>query len=72
MQRAKPMTKSEFAEFWNAGRYPDWNVYPPDDEEPCSPLEPQAKDWGWLDGRAVAVDYANLDEDELAGRPIEA
>jgi hypothetical protein len=25
-------------------------------------VERKALDWGWLDGRPVAVDYANLDE----------
>ena len=26
-------------------------------------LVPKPKDWGWLDGRPVALDYANLHED---------
>ena len=29
------------------------------------PFERKQRDWGWLDGRAVAVDYANLDEGSL-------
>jgi hypothetical protein len=58
MRRARPMTECEFAAMWNAGRFPDWNVFPPDDEEPCSPLEPSARNWGWLDGVAVAIDYS--------------
>jgi hypothetical protein len=26
-------------------------------------FEPKANDWGWLDGKPVAMDYANLDKD---------
>jgi hypothetical protein len=73
MRRARPMTRSEFVE-WRDCRFPDWNVYPPDDEEPCSPLEPKHDDWGWLDGRvAVALDYANIaregEDEELERLP---
>jgi hypothetical protein len=32
-----------------------FNYVPPDDE--C-PFEPKASDWGWLDGRLVALDYS--------------
>jgi hypothetical protein len=34
-----------------------WSHAPGDDEE--APFEPKASDWGWYDGRIVAVDYAN-------------
>jgi hypothetical protein len=48
----------EHDEKWRAARdaaYLSWDSLLPDDE--C-PFEPKACDWGWLDGRLVAVDYA--------------
>jgi hypothetical protein len=53
------MTESEFREHvLDAGLYFAWDYRGPGDDE--TPFEPQAKDWGWLDDRPVAVDYANL------------
>ena len=36
-----------------------WDYRGAGDDE--SPFEPKVTDWGWLDGRPVAVDYANLE-----------
>jgi hypothetical protein len=54
-RRVQMLTQDEFEELWNGGRYPDWDYMP---GEEGSPLEPKASNWGWLDGRPVAVDYA--------------
>jgi hypothetical protein len=35
--------------------FPDWDYVPPDD---TSPFEYKASDWGWLQGRLVALDYS--------------
>lgn len=37
-------------------RIQDWDYHPNDLEDP--PFEPKIVDWGWLDGRLVALDYA--------------
>ncbi len=70
MRRAKPVTRAEFKDildrtfrhsqgdyFFDTGpALPDWDRRGADDQE--SPFEPKADDWGWLDGRLVAVDYS--------------
>jgi hypothetical protein len=59
MRRALPMTDTEYREHVrDAGLMLAWDYRGPGDD---SPLEPKANDWGWLDGRPVAVDYANLE-----------
>jgi hypothetical protein len=37
-------------------RIQDWDYHPDDQEKPQ--FEPKIGDWGWLDGRLVALDYA--------------
>jgi hypothetical protein len=51
------MTESEFAA--RKGALMEAWDYPrgPDDQDEC-PFEPKASDWGWLDGRPVAIDYS--------------
>jgi hypothetical protein len=47
--------------FQNTGlAWKGWDYLGPGDDD--QPFEPKAMDWGWLDGRPVAVDYANLDD----------
>jgi hypothetical protein len=36
--------------------FPDWDYMPPNDVG--HPFEWKAEDWGWLDGRLVALDYS--------------
>jgi hypothetical protein len=35
--------------------FPDWDYKPGDDEHP---FEWKRSDWGWLNGRLVALDYS--------------
>jgi hypothetical protein len=62
MRRANPMTDDEVRKYvWNTGlAWNGWDYLGPGDDD--QPFEPKAMDWGWLDGRPVAVDYANLDD----------
>lgn len=56
MRRAE--VADEHDEKWRTARdaaYLAWDYVPPDD---VCPFEPKADDWGWLDGRLVAIDYA--------------
>ena len=43
-----------------SGGYPDWDYNGIGDEG--HPFEWSAGDWGWLDGKLVALDYAAPDE----------
>jgi hypothetical protein len=52
---AIPLTEAEHHHFMDTDGFPDWDYVPPDEKEP---FEYKASDWGWLDGRIVAVDYA--------------
>jgi hypothetical protein len=62
MRRARPMTEGEYlTHVRDAGLMLAWDYRGPGDDG--SPFEPKPKDWGWLDGRPVALDYANLHED---------
>jgi hypothetical protein len=56
MRRAEPIPENEFYEIRDTGRLPDWDYRGPGDVE--SPFEWKPSDWGWLDGRIVAVDYS--------------
>jgi hypothetical protein len=56
MRAACPITKAEAAEFRATRGFPEWDYMGPNDEE-C-PFEPKASDWGWLNGRLVALDYS--------------
>jgi hypothetical protein len=53
---AQPLTEAEAEELRTKDAFPDWDYVPPDDEG--GPFEYKASDWGWLDGRLVALDYA--------------
>jgi hypothetical protein len=59
MRRARPMTQSEYGEHVRkTGLMLAWDYRGPGDDG--YPFEPKPLDWGWLDGRPVALDYANL------------
>jgi hypothetical protein len=66
MRRARPMTADEHRKlvldkYTDLGRA--WDYRGPGGDE--APFEPKAREWGWLAGKVVAVDYANFDgEDE--------
>jgi hypothetical protein len=62
MRRANPMTNDEVRKYvWETNlAWESWDYLGPGDD--ATPFEPKAADWGWLDGRPVAVDYANLDD----------
>ena len=66
MRRARPMTQSEFAMM--KGILMLACDYRGSDDDGC-PFEPSAKDWGWLDGHPVAVDYATPALDPLSTPP---
>jgi hypothetical protein len=55
--RAAPLSRDEFDSAWEAGRVPDWDYRPPNDEG--APFECKGPDWGWYRGNLVAIDYAN-------------
>ena len=68
MRAAKPLAEmmSE-EEYRNAGQ--TWDYMPGEDS--C-PFEPKACDWGWFQGRKVALDYstpARKNDDEADGVP---
>jgi hypothetical protein len=48
---------------WDAGLMRTWLWECTHSGDDGLPFEPKANDWGWLDGKPVAVDYANLDKD---------
>lgn len=52
---ATPLTESEAKSFRETHSFPDWDYCPPDQP---SPFEPKASDWGWLNGKLVALDYS--------------
>jgi hypothetical protein len=53
------MTEVEYRKYVrDAGLMMVWDYHGSDDD--ASPIEPKRSDWGWLEGRPVAVDYANL------------
>ena len=52
---ARPLTQSECDYLMATDGFPDWDYMPPDETEP---FEYKASDWGWLNGRLVALDYA--------------
>ena len=55
---AEPISGREAAALRNGRGFPDWDYRGPGDL-PC-PFEPKASDWGRVEGRLVAVDYAGL------------
>lgn len=54
---ASPLTDTEFFELFYSGGLPDWDYHPHDPDGP-DPFEWKPSDWGRIDGRLVAVDYA--------------
>jgi hypothetical protein len=65
MRRAIPMTAEQNRDLKANGGFPDWGYMP---GGPSSPLEHKASDWGYLDGRLVALDYPAMDVETL--RPV--
>jgi hypothetical protein len=57
MQAARPLTEQERDHLWETDGFPDWDYMPPNDEG--EPFEYKPSDWGWLDGRLVALDYSS-------------
>jgi hypothetical protein len=55
-RRATLITEAEAAHFRATWGFPDWDYAGPGDQG-C-PFESKAANWGWLDNRLVALDYA--------------
>jgi hypothetical protein len=55
MAAATPLTEAEKDRLIDTDGFPDWDYMPGEDGEP---FEYKATDWGWFDGRLVAVDYS--------------
>ena len=55
VRAATPLTEAERNELWASDGFPDWDYVPPDEGQP---FEWKPSDWGWLDGRLVALDYS--------------
>jgi hypothetical protein len=55
MPWARPLTENEKNYLIKTDGFPDWDYVPPDE---TAPFEYKASDWGWLDGRLVALDYS--------------
>ena len=56
MPAARPLTEKERDNLWETDGFPDWDYMPPDETEP---FEYKPSDWGWLNGRLVALDYSS-------------
>ena len=58
MESIRTLGENEFQHlFWHTDCFPDWDCLGGDDD-PC-PFEFKADEWGWFDGRLVAVDYSD-------------
>lgn len=55
MATATPLTETEKDNLIDTDGFPDWDYMPGEDSDP---FECKASDWGWFDGRLVAVDYS--------------
>jgi hypothetical protein len=55
MRAVCALTKREHDHLLDNDALPDWDYVPPDES---APFEYKRSDWGWLDGRVVAVDYS--------------
>jgi hypothetical protein len=55
MRSAVPLSTGEADKLKRDDGFLDWNYEPRDGES--APFEYKASDWGWLDGKLVAVDY---------------
>jgi hypothetical protein len=58
MERAVPLDEHEKDDFIREDSFPDWDYRGPEDIS--EPFEYKASDWGWIEGRLVALDYATL------------
>ena len=57
---AKPLTESERDHLCETNGFPDWDYDPR--EKVGHPIEWKPDDWGWLNGKLVAIDYSvNVD-----------
>jgi hypothetical protein len=56
MPAARSLTEMERDHLMDTDGFPDWDYMPPNDE--TSSVEYKPSDWGWLDGRLVALDYS--------------
>jgi hypothetical protein len=52
----RELTEQEKDHLIETDGVPDWDYMPPNDDE--HPFEFKASDWGWLDGRLVALDHS--------------
>jgi hypothetical protein len=55
MTAAIPLTETEKDKLIDSDGFPDWDYMPGEDGEP---FEYKASDWGWIEGRLVALDYS--------------
>ncbi len=58
MKRAIPLTSEQHHELHRNDGFPKWDYMP---GGPSSPFEHKQSDWGYLDGRLVALDYPAMD-----------
>jgi hypothetical protein len=66
MVAATPLSEDEKERLMDSDGFPDWDYMPGEDGQP---FEFKASDWGWLNGRLVALDYstpAHSTPEELA------
>ena len=60
MRRATPMSEADYRRYvHDVGLLYAWGYS--DSRDDVNPFEPKASSWGWHNGRAVAIDYANVD-----------
>jgi len=60
MRRATPMNEADYHRYVHSvGLLRAWGYGGSGDDG--NPFEPKASSWGWLNGRAVAIDYAHVD-----------
>jgi hypothetical protein len=58
MRRAIPLTEDQRQHLHRIDGFPKWDYMP---DGPSSPFEHKASDWGYLDGRLVALDYPAME-----------
>jgi hypothetical protein len=55
MTAAIQLTETEKDKLIDSDGFPDWDYMPGEDGKP---FEYKASDWGWVEGRLVALDYS--------------
>jgi hypothetical protein len=60
MRRAVPLTRDDQLRRLATDDFPDWDYMP---GGPKDPFEHKESDWGYLEGRLVALDYAGASDD---------